>query len=157
MLIQLYNSVNSSQVMLIQSTSVLKLGENYFTIYTTLGHNQTHGAPGARGRCGQAEWHGEDEVDDGGGEVTGVGPRTVTGVRSLARARGQWWMRDRRSGPKDDDGGEVTDVGPRTVAEARSLARGRGEAEGHRHGPEDSSRLHGLREDLIQHEMVVVK
>jgi hypothetical protein len=41
MLIQSYNSMDNPQFMLIQSRSVLKLGQNYFTVYTKLGHNQT--------------------------------------------------------------------------------------------------------------------
>jgi hypothetical protein len=109
--------------MLIQSKSILKLEQNYFTIYTKLGQPNTEHLgleDGVAGRSGTERprlmtMGGEDS---GGGEVTGTGSRTAVGVRSPARARGQ--RRGQGEDKADNGRGEVANAGPRTAAKARS-------------------------------------
>jgi hypothetical protein len=79
-----------------------KTGKKYFSFYTKLGHNQTRSIWGSRtGWLG-----GEAKVDDDGGGVVDVGPRTVAEARSSAWARGQ-----RRGRGESEERWRVTGAG----------------------------------------------
>jgi hypothetical protein len=116
--------------MLIQSKSILKLEQNYFTIYTKLGQPNTEHLgleDGVAGRSGTER-----------PRLMTMGVRIVAGARSLAQARGQRWGWGHRHGPEDSGG--VKEKTRLTMAGVRSPMRAQGQQQ--RHGrqcdPEDS-------------------